>query len=181
MILLSVCLPGISYASNAISTQHQEDGWLKNGAPISDSDNIKSKDGFGAQMWIINDESFFDDWNRPETPSMTITETAIRNRKIFIIFLFINPGIDQASKANVVANVLITDPAGGTYGEFKDVEVWQRVYDAPRNSIQLGVAHLGLVIEDDEQLGTYRIEAEVKDQIKDVTLELQTEFTAKEK
>ena len=181
MILFSMNLSIVSYADDTISIQDKEYGWLQNGMPTPDSDNIKSKNGFGVQTWIINDESFFDDWNKPETPNLTFTETAIRNEKVFIIFLFINPGLDEASKANVVADVLIKSPDGKIYGEFTDLEIWQRIYDTPRNSIQLGVAHLGLVIEDGEQLGSYKIEAEVKDRIKNISLKLKTEFTAKEK
>ena len=181
MILFSASLTFDSYANNTNSLQEEEYGWAANDEAIPDTDNIKSMNGFGAQMWIINDESFFDDWNKPETPNLTFTETAIRNKKVYIIFLFINPGLDEASKANVVADVLIKSPDGKIYGEFTDLEIWQRIYDTPRNSIQLGVAHLGLVIEDGEQLGAYKIEAEVKDRIKNVSLKLKTEFTAKEK
>lgn len=181
MVLISMNLSVVSFADDTASIQDKEYGWWQNEKPVPDSDNIKSKNGFGVQMWIINDESFFDDWNKPETPNLTFTETAIRNKKVFIIFLFINPGLDKASKANVVADVLIKSPDGKIYGEFSDLEIWQRIYDTPRNSIQLGVAHLGLVIEDGEQLGAYKIEAEVKDRIKNVSLKLKTEFTAKEK
>ena len=181
IILLSASLASDSHAGSTNSFQDKEFGWTINDKPAPDTDNGKSMNGFGAQMWIINDESFFDDWNKPETPNLTFTETAIRNKKVFIIFLFINPGIDEQSKANVVADVLIKDPSGEVYGDFTDIEIWQRDYNTPRNSIQLGVAHLGLVIEDGEQLGTYKIEAVVKDRIKNVSLKLNTEFTAIEK
>lgn len=181
MTLLSATLALESFADTTTALQDKEYGWWQNGKPVPDSDNIKSKDGFGVQMWITNDESFFDDWKKPETPKLRFTETAIRNKKVFIIFLFINPGLDQSSTANVIADVLIKAPDGEIYGSFKDMEIWQRVYDTPRNSIQLGVGHLGLVIEDGEQLGTYKIEAVIKDELKAITLKVQTEFTAKEK
>lgn len=179
--LLSASLAFGSHANSTNSFQNEEFGWTINDKSAPDTDNVKSMNGFGAQMWIINDESFFDDWNKPETPNLTFTETAIRNKKVFIIFLFINPGLDEQLKANVVADVLIKDPSGKVYGNFTDLEIWQRTYDTPRNSIQLGVAHLGLLIEDGEQLGTYKIEAAVKDRIKNVALKLNTEFTAVEK
>lgn len=182
MTLLSTTLAFEACANNnTTSLKDKEYGWWENGKPVPDSNNIKSKNGFGVQMWLINDDSFFDNWNKPETPNLRFTGTALRNKKVFIIFLFINPGLDQSSKASVVADVLIKSPDGATYGSFKEIEIWQRAYDTPWNSIQLGVAHLGLIIEDGEQLGTYKIEAEVKDKIKNITLKLQTEFTAKEK
>lgn len=115
-------------------------------------------------MWIVNDESFFDNWNKP----------------LFIIFLFINPGLDQESRANVTADITIKSPDGKIYGEFKDVEIWQRNYIAPRNNIQLAVGNLCVRIENGEQLGTYKVEATIKDKIKNLALELKIDFTAKE-
>lgn len=131
-------------------------------------------------MWIINNKAFFDDWNKPETPNIPVTNSAIKNEAVFIIFPFINPGLDKSSRANVVADLTIIDPNGEIYGEFADIEIWQSVYNTPKNKIQLGVSHLGLVIENTDSLGVYKVKAEVKDRIKNVSLKLQTEFTAKE-
>ena len=47
--------------------------------------------------------------------------------------------------------------------------------------MQLSVANLGVRIEDNEQLGLYTVEAKIKDNIKNITLDLKTDFTAKEK
>ncbi|MDD4871906.1 MAG: hypothetical protein PHR77_15215 [Kiritimatiellae bacterium] len=181
--LLSVTFTTNSYANSTHPSPQpsKEDGWLKNGKSIPDSNNIKSKNGFGVQMWIINDKSFFDNWNKPETPKVPITQTAIRNKPVFIIFVFINPGVDKESKANVTADVTIKSPDGKIYGDFKDIEILQQIYKVPQNSIQLAVGNLGVKIEDGEQLGTYKVNAKIKDKIKNVTLELKTDFTAKEK
>ena len=90
-------------------------------------------------------------------------------------------GLDPESNANVTADITIRSPDGKIYGEFKDIEVWQRPYGAPRNAIQLAVTNLGIRIEDGEQLGMYKVEAKVKDNIKNTALELITDFTAIEK
>ena len=180
VILLFVAFAGNSYAKNTTqsSSSVTEYGWQQDGKPIPDSDNIKSKNGFGAQLWIINDESFFDAWNKPETPRVPITKTAIRNKPVVIIIFFINPGLDQESKANVVADITIKSPDGKVYGNFNDIEIWQRIYSAPRNAIQLAIGNLDVKIEEGEQLGIYKVEAKIKDKIKNITLELKTDFTA---
>ena len=185
-LLLSLDLFACAVQSYAMNTPpspspDKDDGWLQNGKPVPDSDNIKSKNGFGAQLWIIHDRSFFDDWNKPGTPDLPITETVMRNKPVFIVFLFINPGLDQESRAHVTADVTIRSPDGKMYGDFKDIEIWRRRYAAPRNGIQLAVDNLGLKIEDGEQLGVYQIEATITDHIAKTTLELKTAFTAKEK
>jgi hypothetical protein len=43
------------------------------------------------------------------------------------------------------------------------------------------VNDLGVKIEDGEQLGIYKVEANIRDKIKNITLELRTDFTAKDK
>lgn len=180
LLLIVVNYP---YAKNIPLSSHQNEecGWLQDGKPVSDCDNVKSTNCFGGQIWIINDESFFDNWSKPETPKVPITKTALRNKPVFIIFLFMNPGLDQESKADVTADVIIKSPDGKIYGDFKDIEIWKNIYQGPRNSIQLGVGTLTIEIEDNEQLGIYTVEAILRDKIKKISLELQTDFTAKEK
>lgn len=69
----------ISQATLAIDTSStppsEEKGWMLNGKPVPDSENIKSKKGFGAQRWLIDDDSLFENWNKLETPSLSITNT----------------------------------------------------------------------------------------------------------
>jgi hypothetical protein len=177
LLLLIVSLNG--YA-NMSPSPRGGGGWAENGRPAPDSDNVKSKGGFGAQLWIVNDESFFDNWKKPETPHVPVTKRAERDKPVFIIIFFINPGLDGNSGADVVADVTITAPNGAVYGDFKDVKIWQGRYRTPANDIQLGMAHLGLTIEDTDLLGQYKIEAVVKDRIKNVNLSLKTELIAEE-
>jgi hypothetical protein len=170
-----------SIAKDTVALPGEKEAWSINGTPVSDSDNLKSKNGFGASLWIINDASFFDAWNKPETPTLRITNTAIRNQPVFISIIFTNPGTDDSGKANVTADVTITSPDGKIYGEFKDTEVWQREYPFGDNTTQLAVDHFGIKIEDHEQLGTYGVVAVITDKIRKTTLVLKTDFTAKEK
>lgn len=184
ILSLLILLSAPSAQSLAKDTTHlaeEKEAWSLNGTPASDSDNLKSMNGFGASLWIINDSSFFDSWNRPETPNLRVTNTAIRNQPVFVTIIFTNPGTDDSGKANVTADVTITSPDGKIYGEFKDIEVWQRAYPFTDNITQLAVEHIGIKIEDHEQLGTYRVAAVIKDKIRNVTLVLKTDLTAKEK
>ena len=179
-VLLALLIVSINGHAKVSSYPQEEQGWSENGEPIPDSDNIKSRNGFGAQLWVINDEKFFEDWTKPETPHLPITKRAHRNKVVFVIILFINPGVDEDVQADVVMDVKITGPDGSIYGDFKDVEVWQGSDKVPANHIQLAAGHLGLKIEDTDQLGQYTIEAVVKDRIKNVSLPLRTELIAEE-
>jgi hypothetical protein len=180
LIVLMLLLASLNSYANISSSPLDASGWSENGRPVPDSDNVKSQKGFGAQLWIINDESFFEEWKRPETPHVPVTKRAPRNKPVFIIFFFINPGVDEDAEAQVRADVTIKSPDGSIYGEFKDVEIWQGSNKVPANNIQLSAAHIGLVIEDTDQLGQYIVEAVVKDQVKNVNLRLRTELIAAE-
>lgn len=155
-----------------------ENGSMQGGWPVPDSENIKSSKGFGAQLWVIDDERFFDDWNRPEIPTIPVTRTAVRYEPVYVIILFLNPGLGNDSLADVTADITIRGPDGGVYGEFHDIEVWKRPYLAPQNSIQLAAGTLAIEIEEQDLLGRYTVEATVKDWKKNVSLRLQTSFLA---
>ncbi|MFH1061499.1 MAG: hypothetical protein V1747_01265 [Candidatus Omnitrophota bacterium] len=160
--------------------QPAEAGWLDNELPVADTDNLKSKNGFGAQLWLTSDDSIYETWDTPEIPKIKTTKTAVRNQPIFAIFLFTNPGMDNQSQADITADVTIISPDGEIYGEFKDMEIWQREYFFAANTLQLAVGNLGILIEDADQLGVYQVKARIKDRIKNIYLDLQTEFTAQE-
>lgn len=155
-------------------------GWTQNGVPVADTDNVKSKNGFGAQVWVINDASFFKNWEDPETPHVPVAKTAHRNKPVFIIFLFINPGVDKDLNADVLADVTISGPDGKVYGQFKNMDLWHGPYEAPVDSIQLAFSQITLIIEDADILGTYTITATVKDAIKNIAVDLKTEVIAGE-
>lgn len=158
----------------------EEEGWFISGGRSPDTENIKTKDGFGAQLWLTNDEKFFDSWNKPETPRLTILKSTKRNEPVFVIILFINPGVNEKGKTDVTFDVSVKKPDGSIYADFKDLEVWQEKPALAKNQIQLAAKHIGIGIENEDPLGKYTIEVLVKDNIKKVELPLYHELIAKE-
>ncbi len=154
--------------------------WKQDGKAMADTGNVKSKNGFGAQLWLTGDEDFFDKWNRPETPSFNMVSSVSRNKPVFAIILFVNPGLTGLSDADVTADIVIKSPDGSIYSEFKDLEVWKRSYPFGPEAIQLAAGNIGIVIEDSDQLGTYTITAVVTGHVKHVVLELHASFTTTE-
>jgi len=181
LLLSSLALAAVGFpacAGQTFPNSGMEHGWMHDGVPVPDSENLKSSKGFGAQLWVIDDARFFDQWNRPETPIIPMTRTAVRNEPVYIIILFLNPGLDSDSLADVTADITIRGPDGSVYGEFHDLEVWQRPYHAPQNAIQLAAGSLAIEIEDRDMLGWYTVKATVKDRKKKVNLTLHTTFLA---
>jgi hypothetical protein len=60
LFLIAIYIPH-SYANvPAPSPSQNQYGWTQNGKPVPDTDNMKSKKGFGAALWLINDPSIFE-------------------------------------------------------------------------------------------------------------------------
>ena len=156
-----------------------EQCWSVNGKDVTeDAENVKAKDGFGVQLWLIKPNDFFEKWNTPETPKMAVTKTAKRNIPISTVILFINPGVNEKNECDVVYDMVIKRPDGGVYSDLKDVEAWCNKPPPPKNQIQLAVQNIGIDIEDKDPLGEYTVDAIVKDKIKKVELSLHQEFVA---
>ncbi len=162
-ILIVPCFGKVDIAA---VQQISPDAWMENGLPVADSANVKSENGFGAQLWLTKDDSIYDSCDSLKTSKIEITKTVVRNLPIFAVFLFVNPGIDSKSNADIIADVIITNPEGEVYGQFQDMEIWQREYDFPKDTIQLAGGNLGLLIEDIDRLGVYKVKAIIKDKIK---------------
>jgi hypothetical protein len=159
----------------ADSADHASTAWQKDGAPAGDTESRKSKDGFGAQLFLTEDEKFFEDWNKPETPHLKQASKARRDVPLFTVILFVEPGVDDAGKAKVNSRVIVRKPDGTVYGE-ADVVGWDREYAFPANSLQLGQDRMGIRIEPQDPAGTYTVEATVHDEVKQVELKLTTSF-----
>jgi hypothetical protein len=149
--------------------------WRKDGKAAEDTDSMKSKDGFGAQLFLTESRKFFDDWNKPETPNLTPAREARRNIPIFTVILFAGAGSDAASQADVECHVTIRKPDGSVYGE-KEFEGLKGKTAAGPHDLQLPKARMGIRIEPDDPSGTYTVEATVSDKIKKVDLKLKTTF-----
>ncbi len=101
--------------------------WRKDGKPVTDTANMKSKNGFAAELFLTESAQFFEDWRKPETPKLTTLkkDKARRNVPIFTAILFADPGIDANGAADVTCDIVIRRPDGTVYGEQKDVVGWK--------------------------------------------------------
>ena len=136
---------------------------------------MKSKDGFGAQLFLTASEKFFDNWNKPKTPKLLLAQDARRNVPIFTAILFVDPGTDTTKRAKVTCHVIVRKPDGTVYGE-DDFIGWDGKYVFPPHNLQLAEGRMGIRIEPDDPAGIYTVEATIRDEIKKVELRLKTTF-----
>lgn len=176
-LLIVFCQPAKSESMIPLSIQDMESRFYENGKPLADSDSYKSKNGFGIGLHMTDDESIYENWQKPEPPKINVTSKAIRNKPFTTLMIFSNPGIDSESNADVTADMRVINPDGTIALDKKDLEIWKRKYTTPRNHAQIALGSIQVIFNDEDQDGVYRIEAIVKDRIKGVTLDLKTDIT----
>jgi hypothetical protein len=156
------------------ATDAPTSAWQKDGEAADDTESMKSKDGFGAQLFLTESQEFFDDWNKPETPELRTTETAQRNVPIFTVIMFVGPGM-EGGQAKINFHVAVRRPDGSIYGE-ADLVGWDQEYPFSPENLQLTKQRMGIRIEPTDPAGTYTVEATVRDEVKQVELPLKMTF-----
>lgn len=153
-----------------------KDSWQKDGKPTPDGESMRVKDGFGAQFILTESTKVFADWNKPKTPHVITLKNSAARRGIpfFTVLLFFNPGIDSYGNADVTCKITIREPDGKIYGT-EDLIVWRGKYQ-PTHNLQLSREKLGIRIAPEDPSGTYTVEADVKDNVKNLELPLKTIF-----
>ena len=153
--------------------------WRKNGKPdVVDTPNVKSKKGFGAQLFLTQNAQFFVDWNKQETPSLITlkNDKALRNVPLFTVIFFVDPGTDSKGSVDVTYDMVIRKPDGSIYGEQKNAVGLKGKYVVPAHDLQLAHERMGIQIDNQDPSGTYTVEVTVRDHIKKVELPLKATF-----
>jgi len=157
--------------------------WNQGGAPVPDTSWHKSDGDFGA-MLILTDkpDEFFAAWET-DTPGVPISETETVRRGSPVMGVVVFTGCAPNEKGLCDATVVYTllKPDGTVYGSPHEAELWIGKQPPPRNLIQLSLGNLGVVIEPEDPLGRYLMQAEVRDRVSGKTLRLERHFEAVEK
>ena len=139
------------------------------------TDNIKAQGNFGAQLWLIGSENFFQDWRKPETPNIDPVELVVRGQPIFTAIVFYGPAHDDKGLANVSYDIVVRRPDGTVYNERKDMVGFQNLAPEER-MLELGRNYLSINIGSDDPVGLYTVEATVHDNVARVELPLKSHF-----
>jgi hypothetical protein len=174
-----VLLGAFLFGGAAFSAQWTD----KSGKTIPDQEGMKSAANFIAQIILTTDEqSLLKKWSTPsETVNVSTASTVERNKPISAFIVFGGCKVDQRENCNLVVKFKIFQTDGKVYADLPEMEVWSGKPVPPNRSIQLSVAYLKVVIENGEQLGTYKVVAEVADKNAKESVSLFTAFNAVEK
>ena len=140
------------------------------------TDNIKSKGNFGAQLWLIADGDFFQNWRKPEIPNIVPISTAIRGQSIYTPIIFYGPTRDDKGLSNVSYDITVRRPDKSVYSTSTALVGFQGLGPADDRLIILGRNYATITIGANDPAGLYTVEAVVHDNISRVDLPLVQQF-----
>jgi hypothetical protein len=137
-----------------------------NGGDQDSAKNIASNGQLGVQLWLISDQNFYNEWERPSA-GMKIPEikTATRGVPFNPIVIFTGCKADSKGLANLTYNILIKKPDGTVFTDQKGLNCWVNLPAPKRGDLQLCAQQLGIVFGPKDQDGKYLVQAEVFDRL----------------
>lgn len=140
------------------------------------TDNIKSKGNFGAQLWLINDGNFFENWHKPEIPAIVPTAIVLRGQPAYTPIIFYGPARDDKGLSNVSYDITVRRPDNSVYSQNTGLVGFQNLGPADDKVILLGRNYATITLAPGDPNGLYTVEAVVHDNIGRVDLPLVQHF-----
>jgi len=173
--LLLVCLlyvPALAYA-----------GWIdRSGNPMPDEPDRKSIGEYGAWLVLTDKESqAFTNWDTPsEEVYIPSTEMVEKGKTLTALVVFSGCAADDKGNCNLLVKYKVLQPDGSVYADLPFQEAWIDKPVPTKRSLGLSIAYIQVVIEADEPIGEYTVEATVVDRNMRKRLELRSHFLAVE-
>jgi len=167
IIVLIFAIPAFGISES--ETKKEWDGWIsRDKQPLEDTEYRKATKGFGSILVITKEPDFFKKWYIPSETFEYATLKSVKKGEYFIIaIIFINPGVSSGGNTNITYDVKITNPDGTTYADVPNLNVWNR--KPPKvNTLGLSEGYLTIKMEAKDQVGKYKVETIVRDNIKNV-------------
>jgi len=120
----------------------------------------------GAKLLLTNRPgTLFMRWQQGEKPDLPNVEVARRGERIAAVILFSSCSRDSSGTCDLWMDMTILDPAGKTYGQSKDTELWVGKAPPATGDTELGVGYLMIRIEPRDPAGRYLVSARVSDRV----------------
>jgi len=131
------------------------------------------------QIATLDNDGLNERWNQP-TAGVLIdaSSTVVRNKPIFTYIVFTGCKPDKSGACNVTAVFKMFDPNGKSWGSQLDTPIWVGLPAPAHGILQLSTGGLGMVVEDKDPLGAYRVTVDVTDHIAGITLHTEQMLTA---
>ena len=135
--------------------------------------------GFGGWLFVTPDPDWKEKWNTaPEAiPEFHGAANVEYGKRLTVLTFFSNPQPDANGAINVLCDIKLTKPDGSVPVDTKGVDCASgKLQGSPRN-VRLTSAVVEFVGEKDDPPGVWRVEINLTDKNRNVTMPLKTEFT----
>ena len=143
---------------------------------VTNTDNIRSVGTFGAQLWLVSNGDFFENWRKPEAPTIDPVQIAQRGQSIYTVVIFYGETATPAGLGNVSYDISVLRPDGTIYNRRDALVGFQNLVPTDSRELQLGRNYLNISIGPDDPAGSYTVNVTVHDNVSKVDLPLKQTF-----
>jgi hypothetical protein len=154
--------------------------WRIDGKLVKDTPWSKADGDFGAQLGLTADPNgLFDAWNKPGPIfAHTETDSAPRGSMIMAFVIFTGCTKNARGVCEVTVHFQAYIPDGKPWSDPQDGELWVGKPPPPADSFELGITNVGVIVEEKDPLGVYKVKAEIRDKVAGRKMILERTFTA---
>jgi hypothetical protein len=161
--------------------------WRSSGEVVEDEAWRKENGDFAAMLILTNKpDEFFAAWDQPPDPDykpeLELATTAVRGDTVVAVVIFSGCKSNDEGNCNSTVDFRLLRPDGSEYAHHKDGELWTDKPAPAYGQLQVSIANLGFIVEDDDPFGEYTLQANVRDLVakKSVQLEQVIEIIEKQ-
>ena len=144
------------------------------------NDQLKVRDGFGAQFWVTDSQRFFYNWVKADARNLVPVAVTRRDIDLFLAIFIADPGEKRMVRpdgtvkrtSDVSYDFQVLKPDGSLYVQSKSVVGWIGRAPAP-HMCQLLSGRSTVTFEVIDPPGEYTVNIKVHDNIKHVEIALQ--------
>ena len=177
--LLVTLLLSISLVAHA-----QTEGWISgDGAPVANSDEMKSVNGFGGWLVVTPDSDWEEKWNTSsETiPEFTTAEDVSYGEQLTILAFYINPKTQSSGEIDISCDIKVTRPDGSSSVDAKHVRCAGGQLEGDPRNVRLTSAIMEYVGEASDPPGKWIVEVVLTDRVRGIAVPLKTHFNLRNK
>jgi hypothetical protein len=135
--------------------------------------------GFGGWLLATSDSDWRSKWETsPNTvPRFTEAKTVGRGEQVYILTFFANPKLTEKDVADVTCDIDVVRPDGTASVHQVDAVCFRGQLKGPATNVYLSAPILDFVGETNDPAGEWLVRVTLKDDIRNVSLQLKTSFT----
>jgi hypothetical protein len=148
------------------------------GNKAPETENQKSKSGFGGWLLVTPDKDWEAKWNTPRenVPHFSEAEDVRLGEELTILPFFANPKLDESRNFEVLCDIKVEKPDGTYSINEKNIPCAKGILNVSPRSVFLTQTVIKYVGEQGDPYGVWTVYFDMKDSIRGVVIPLRTSF-----